>query len=155
MEVTEIYNQLQVFPGLSTSGVIPEGCFEELSLQGYQRVINLLPADSEYAVKDEAALLTSQGIEYIYIPVDFTAPRRLDFDLFAAAMDAAVGQKVWVHCAANYRVSAFVSLYNQMRHAWSDEQADALVAQLWKPDEVWTRFIAEIRSGIPDPGFPA
>ena len=152
--MTEIYNQLQVFPDLSTSGVIPKGCFEQLSLEGYQRVINLLPADSEYAVKDEAALLTSRGIEYIYIPVDFAAPCRQDFERFAAAMDAAAGQKVWVHCAANYRVSAFVSLYNQMRHAWSDQQADALVAQLWQPDEVWTRFIVEIRSGISDPGLP-
>jgi hypothetical protein len=80
--------------------------------------------------------------------VDFAAPSQGDFDQFAAAMDAGADQKVWVHCAANYRVSAFVSLYNQMRRDWSLEQANALVAQLWQPNEIWSSFMDSVRSKL-------
>ena len=149
--MAEIYNHVQVFPNLATSGVIPGECFERLSRQGYQLVINLLPNASEYAVKEESTQLGDLGIQYVYIPVDFAAPSRRDFDDFAAAMDAGADQKIWVHCAANYRVSAFVSLYNQMRRDWSLTEADALVAQLWKPDEVWSSFMTSIRSTLRNP----
>jgi protein tyrosine phosphatase (PTP) superfamily phosphohydrolase (DUF442 family) len=147
--MAEIYNHVQVFPDLATSGVIPGACFSGLSEQGYQLVINLLPKESEHAVKDEPEQLARLGIEYVYIPVDFAAPSQQDFDAFAAAMDAGAEQKVWVHCAANYRVSAFVSLYNQMRRDWSREEADALVAKLWQPNEIWSRFMASVRSNLP------
>ena len=88
--MAEIYNHVQVFPDLATSGVIPGACFSGLSEQGYQLVINLLPKESEHAVKDEPEQLARLGIEYVYIPVDFAAPSQQDFDAFAAAMDAGV-----------------------------------------------------------------
>ena len=51
-------------------------------------------------------------------------------------------EKVWVHCAANMRVSAFVGLYRVMRLGWEHEPAFALMRGLWKPNDVWSAFIA-------------
>src|SRR3569832_82018 len=52
------------------------------------------------------------------------------------------GEKVWVHCAANMRVSAFLGLYRVIRLGWTHERAFALMNDLWHPDETWASFIS-------------
>jgi hypothetical protein len=74
------------------------------------------------------------------------APTRENFEGFVDAMDVAGSRRTWVHCAANWRVSAFVSLYGELRWGWSRERADAHIASLWQPDEVWSAFIAGVRA---------
>ncbi|MET0920168.1 MAG: protein tyrosine phosphatase family protein, partial [Acidimicrobiia bacterium] len=112
--------------------------------------VNLLPNESEHAVPEEAVLVTAQGVDYMHIPVDFAAPTHADFEAFATAMDAHAEQKVHVHCAANYRVSAFYSLY-ALEHGLVDvEQADDLVRDRWDADAdpVWSGFLAAERARI-------
>jgi uncharacterized protein (TIGR01244 family) len=150
--MAEIYNFVSVSPALSTSGIIPVGRFERLAKESFEIVINLLPDESEHAVPEEAEIIEQLGIEYVHIPVDFAEPKRDDFSQFARAMEAARGHKVWVHCAANYRVSAFVSIYGQLYLGWSAEEAQALIDQLWQPNEVWNAFIQrELERGHPGP----
>jgi protein tyrosine phosphatase (PTP) superfamily phosphohydrolase (DUF442 family) len=86
------------------------------------------------------------GLIYHHIPVDFNAPQASDLRQFFDVMDAARDRKVFVHCAANYRVSGFVALYGQERLGWSPEQADAHVRRVWEPNDTWTQFIAEHRA---------
>ena len=38
-------------------------------------------------------------------------------------MEERVEQPVFVHCAANLRVSAFIYLYRQIKQNWSEEEA--------------------------------
>ena len=63
-------------------------------------------------------------------------------------MDARVGQKVHVHCAANYRVTAFYGLYALRRGLCTESETDQLMNELWNPDDypVWMRFIADERT---------
>jgi protein tyrosine phosphatase (PTP) superfamily phosphohydrolase (DUF442 family) len=139
--MAEIYNFVEVSPVLSTSGIIPAERFQHLADESFDVVINLLPDPSEYAVPGEAEIIGKFGIDYVYIPVDFANPTPEDFAQFARAMHAARGRKVWAHCAANYRVSAFVSIYGQLYLGWSAEEGQALVDQLWQPNDVWDAFI--------------
>ncbi|QIB66497.1 protein-tyrosine phosphatase family protein [Kineobactrum salinum] len=76
-----------------------------------------------------------------------------DYAAFCEAMDSAVEDKVHIHCAANYRVSAFYSLYAQSRGLWGDDEAQAFIEDLWAPAEypVWLNFIRTIR-GNPGKG---
>lgn len=60
-------------------------------------------------------------------------------------MDAAHGKKVFIHCAANKRVSSFVALYGEAKLCWSREKANALINRIWQPDETWASFIAQAR----------
>jgi hypothetical protein len=60
-------------------------------------------------------------------------------------MEAAEGTRVFVHCAANYRVSSFVSLYGQATLGWSQAQAEAHIRRLWEPNAVWAAFIQRAR----------
>jgi hypothetical protein len=45
-------------------------------------------------------------------------------------MDASRDKKVFVHCAANYRVSSFVALYGEARLGWSRSRATRTSADL-------------------------
>jgi protein tyrosine phosphatase (PTP) superfamily phosphohydrolase (DUF442 family) len=116
--------------------------------EGYRAVINLLPDSYEHAVHDEATIVRDQGLDYVYIPVDFDAPTQADLDAFTDAMDARTGQKVHVHCAANYRVSAFYALYARQRGLCSDDEATALIRDIWDPADfpAWDALISEART---------
>ena len=74
----------------------------------------------------------------------------------SSVMDASRDKKVFVHCAANYRVSSFVALYHEARQNWSPQQGDAHMRRVWEPNETWTRFIAESRArqSTPPPERP-
>jgi hypothetical protein len=58
-------------------------------------------------------------------------------------------QKVHIHCAANFRVSAFYSLYQVTHGAWSVARASEFIADVWRPAEHpgWPEFIAAILKG--------
>jgi protein tyrosine phosphatase (PTP) superfamily phosphohydrolase (DUF442 family) len=104
--------------------------------------------DSRYALPVEAALLESLGVNYYNVPVDFRAPALEDFQRFAALMESHQDKKLFVHCAANYRVSTFISLYGQLKWNWTVEQAEAHRRRLWEPNEVWREFVESSRQEL-------
>jgi protein tyrosine phosphatase (PTP) superfamily phosphohydrolase (DUF442 family) len=146
--VERSFNFRRVDERLTTSGLVPPDALAELGADGVDAVIDLLPANVDHAVAGEAELVAGQGITYVAIPVDFGAPTREDFAAFVQAMDEHDGQRVHVHCAANYRVSAFLALYAELRGRWTRDEADAFVADLWSPAEhpPWAGFRADERA---------
>jgi uncharacterized protein (TIGR01244 family) len=150
MSLESTRNFRQVSDTVTTSGTVPAEDLAELRAKGYELVVNLMPDSSEYAVADEAAIVGGQGIDYVYIPVDFAAPNHDQFEAFAAAMDANADKTIHVHCAANYRVSAFYSLLAMRNGWWSVEQADAHLRGIWTEGEypVWDEFIAAERARL-------
>jgi len=146
MAIEDSYNFRRISDTLTTSGVVGAERLKELSALGYQAVINLLPDSSEFAVPDERALVESQGIAYVHIPVDFGNPARSDFEQFVAAMDDLGQKRLHLHCAANYRVSVFYSLYAQGKGLWDADAASSFVSDIWEPGDYpgWPDFIAEL-----------
>ena len=138
-----IHNYRQVSPELATSGQPRESEFAAIAAAGYEVVVNLaLHDDPRYSLVDEAGTVRSLGMDYIHIPVQFAKPTAADLAAFFQAMDRCEGSKAWVHCAANMRVSAFLGLYRALRQGWDVERAFELMNDLWKPDEIWSAFIA-------------
>ena len=113
-DLTKIYNYHKV-PGLfETSGQPGKQQLKLLAKTGYELVINLAPSFSpEGAVINEAQILDAEKVEYIHIPVDFNNPSNEDFEKFVSNIERHQGKKIWVHCAANMRVSAFVYKYRR------------------------------------------
>jgi protein tyrosine phosphatase (PTP) superfamily phosphohydrolase (DUF442 family) len=141
--VGDIYNYREAAPDLATSGQPREDQLATIAKAGYDVVINLaLHNDPRYSLKDEASSVQKLGLEYIHIPVQFDAPRESDLVKFFDAMDRYKHHRVWVHCAANMRVTAFLGLYRRLREGWPEERAFALLREIWQPDEVWSEFIA-------------
>ncbi len=93
-----------------------------------------------YSRADEATSAEALGLEYHHIPVQFTDPTATDFAAFERAMLECADRKVFVHCAANYRVSCFMALFGERLLGWSREQADQHIQRVWTPDEVGLVF---------------
>jgi len=145
--IEEAYNFRRIDDQVTTSGVVTAEQLRGLRAGGYDAVIDLLPIGHEHALPGEARLVEDQGLDYVHIPVAFDAPTRADFEAFARAMDAHRGQTIHLHCAANYRVSAFYSAYALRNGSFTDAEADALLAGLWDPSEhpAWRGLLADLR----------
>lgn len=148
MGIEEIRGFVSLSDNLATAGQPFEEQIRELAKEGFEVIINLGLLDPRYCLENEAGLVHSLGLEYRHIPVDFQAPKIEDLKQFFAAMEASQGKKLFVHCAANYRVSSFISLYGQAKLGWSLRQAEEHIEKLWEPNEVWARFIEVSRQEL-------
>lgn len=150
MSIEGAVNYRKISERVATSGSVSEDRLRRLGAEGFDAVVNLLPDSSEVAVAGEREIVEGQGLEYHYIPVDFGNPTEADFSLFRRVMENAGDKKILIHCAANYRVSAFYSLYAMQDGDWSWEDAQAHIASIWDPTDypAWKRFIDEVKSQV-------
>ena len=137
-----IFNFLPISPSIITSGQPTEAQFRLIKEAGIQRVINLAPPGVENALPDEASTLRELGLPYVNIPVDFRHPTEDDFAVFCNAMQEAGDERLWVHCAANMRVSAFIFRYRRDVLGEDPALAEEDLHRIWQPSGVWKRFIA-------------
>jgi protein tyrosine phosphatase (PTP) superfamily phosphohydrolase (DUF442 family) len=140
--IEDIYNYRQADARLATSGQPSEEELAAIARAGYTVIVNLaLHDDPRYSLPDEAGSVRALGLSYVHIPVQFADPREEDLLAFFAAMDRCRDDAVWVHCAANKRVSSFLGLYRRIRQGWTEEQSFAVQREIWQPNPVWQRFI--------------
>ncbi|HTQ99931.1 MAG TPA: protein tyrosine phosphatase family protein [Candidatus Acidoferrum sp.] len=143
-ELATLKNLRRVSFTLATSGQPNERQLATIADEGFTVVINLaLHDDPRYSLADETGTVTALGMQYFHIPVRFDHPTRADLDAFFRAMTATEGRKRWIHCAANYRVSAFLGLYWTLIQGQDQEQAFALLRDVWQPNATWATFIAD------------
>jgi protein tyrosine phosphatase (PTP) superfamily phosphohydrolase (DUF442 family) len=149
--ISDIYQYRQAAPDLATSGQPREEQLSLIAASGYEVVLNLaLHDDPRYSLADEAASVRRLGLEYVHIPVPFDSPTQEHLTKFFEAMDARKGKRIWLHCAANLRVTAFIGLYRQLREGWPTDRAFELMNDVWKPNPVWEQFIDRQLGGIVD-----
>jgi protein tyrosine phosphatase (PTP) superfamily phosphohydrolase (DUF442 family) len=142
-KLSEIYNFRTVGGKLGTAGQPTKDQFSAIRQAGFDAVINLALPTSDNALPNEGSVVTGLGMAYVHIPVDFKAPTEQDFRAFCRVMEAFDDRRVFVHCAANMRVSAFVFLYRVLRQHVGIPEAEHDLQAIWQPDEVWSRFIKD------------
>jgi protein tyrosine phosphatase (PTP) superfamily phosphohydrolase (DUF442 family) len=142
-QLEAIYNYLPISTQLATSGQPTTNQFSAIQRAGYSIIINLAPANAENALRNEAAVVASLGMDYINIPVNFSNPRQQDFEKFVSLLQRHSHQKIWVHCAANMRVSCFIFKYRTAILGTNQNHAQADLRKIWQPNAVWKRFIAK------------
>jgi uncharacterized protein (TIGR01244 family) len=143
--LSAVRNFRRVDERLLTAGQPNEAQLADAASQGVTTVVNLaLHDDPRYSLADEAGCVRGLGMTYVHIPVQFAAPTEQNLLDFFDAMDAHAGETLLVHCAANYRVTAFVGLYRAIRLRWNEERAFETMRSVWEADGVWQRFIAEM-----------
>jgi len=135
-----IRNFLRIDDHLGTSGMPRPDDFAMIRRAGFQVVINLAVATSDHAMPNEGDLVAAQGMTYVHIPVNFESPQPADFDRFTRILDISEGERVFVHCAANMRVSAFVFLH-RLRHGVDRAAAEKDLKRIWDPHGAWRTFI--------------
>ena len=140
-KLNTIYNFLRLSAKLATSGQPLEEELEYISKAGFEVVINLALSDADYSLADEEGSVTKLGMEYIHIPVIWQSPTSDDLDKFFDVMEKYKNKKLFVHCAANMRVSSFVALYRVIKEGWDYSDAVNDVYKIWNPNEIWSDFI--------------
>jgi protein tyrosine phosphatase (PTP) superfamily phosphohydrolase (DUF442 family) len=126
---------------LGTAGQPSAEQFRSIRDAGFAAVINLALPTSDNALANEGSVVTGLGMSYVHIPVDFKAPATKDFQVFCRVMEALADRPVFVHCAANKRVSAFVFLYRVLCQRVAVPEAERDLHAVWQPDAVWSEFL--------------
>ena len=137
----EAPSTFQVSDWLWSSGQLSESDIDELPILGINAVVNLALPTSPNALPGEAEMITGKGICYFQIPVVWQNPELEQLKIFFDLLDSFRGKKVWVHCAMNMRVSAFIYLYRKLRLKEDEGSASYPMRHIWKPDDVWQSFI--------------
>lgn len=139
-----VRNYQRISDRLASSGQVTEDHIPALKAAGFEVVVNLAPARASANAR-EGFLVTQEGLAYIHIPVLWDAPSLRDLDLFFGVMEASADRKVYVHCFANMRASAFVYLYRTLVQGVPEDEARAVMHQIWDPmDEApWAALIEQ------------
>ncbi len=153
--MNKILNFHQSTDRIATAGQPGAEQFAEIAAAGYTTVINLAMHDSDNAIPEEGNIVASLGMSYIHMPVPFDAPSAPHVKKFFRLMDALEGEKVFVHCALNARVSAFMYCYLTLKKGSSAAGATSPLLQQWLPqmDTNWRAIVsltsAELGLGTP------
>ena len=141
---SDILNYLEYSPLLSSAGQPTEEQIEVLSDAGFERIVYLAFSDQSRSIEHEDRLVKGLGMEYVHIPVDWEAPRKSDFYLFAGALQRAPAAKTLVHCQVNFRASAFSFLYQVLYLDVPVADAKAAMNRVWVPNDQWRALILEL-----------
>ena len=136
-------NHVANTPRLSSAGMPSEAQFAAIAAAGFDVVVNLAPAGVLGAHEDEQALVERQGMRYVHIPVNFTAPAIADYERVAAALRESGDRRVLVHCQLSMRASTFVFLYRVIELGEDPDAAFDDVVRIWQPTGPWREFIRD------------
>ena len=134
-------NYIPLSPLLLTAGSPTVQDLADLRDQGVEVVINLALPTSPAAIPNEAGEVARLGMQYVPIPVIWESPTLENLQDFFTACERCAGQKTFIHCVKNMRVSAFVYLYRVLRKGADPQEAYYDMAQIWEPEGTWAEFI--------------
>ena len=140
-DLSTIRDLLVLSDRLATAGQPTEAELGAVAARGFEVVINLALATSPGALPDEGAVVARLGMHYLHIPIDFTAPAVPAALRFFEVMRENRDRRLFVHCAANKRVSALIFAYRIVEGQPGPAQAAHDLARRWEPDETWRRYI--------------
>jgi len=135
--------QQPIHPNLMTSALPAAEDFAEMAAQGYEVVISLCQDIDAKTLEDEDTLVSRAGMRYIHLPVTFAEPTLDDYELLRDILRSLQERKVWLHCARNWRVSAFMVIYHIIEMSMPHSKAEEIAHRIWKPNETWQALIDE------------
>ena len=139
-----IRNYTAYSPTFASSGQPTARQLEALRDDGLERVIYIAYSDHDGSLPHEDRLAKQLGIEYVQIPVEWNAPTRSDFEMFASVMRQDPDKPTLLHCQANFRASAFSMLYRVIYEGVALAEAKADMNAVWTPNETWTTFVRDV-----------
>ena len=148
--MNDVINFFQITNTIGTGGQPSVSQLYDIAQNGYDVVINLATHNSENAIENEGSIVASLGMTYIHIPVPFEAPTPEHLRKFFRFMNGLSEEKVFVHCAVNARVSAFVFKYLTMERKMQAEKATTPLLAQWLPQMnlIWKNFLSIEKSDL-------
>ena len=148
--MNDVINFFQITDTIGTGGQPSVSQLYDIAQNGYDVVINLATHNSENAIENEGSIVASLGMTYIHIPVPFEAPTPDHLRKFFRFMNGLSEEKIFVHCAVNARVSAFVFKYLTMERKMQAEKATTPLLAQWLPQMnlIWKNFLSIEKSDL-------
>mgnify|MGYP005656385531 FL=1 len=148
--MNDVINFFQITDTIGTGGQPSVSQLYDIAQNGYDVVINLATHNSENAIENEGSIVASLGMTYIHIPVPFEAPTPEHLRKFFGFMNGLSEEKVFVHCAVNARVSAFVFKYLTMERKMQAKKATTPLLAQWLPQMnlIWKNFLSIEKSDL-------
>ena len=143
-ELDKIINYREYSDSLASSGQPTRRQLQALKEAGFERIVFLAFSDHDDSIVDQDRVVKNLNMEYVHIPVDWEAPGKSDFYLFAGGMKQAPQKKTLVHCQVNFRASAFSFLYRVLYRNVPMDQAKDDMESVWVPNETWRKLIFAI-----------
>ena len=135
---------MKVTENISTSGQPSNEEIVSISKSKFDAIINLGLGQESYSLNNEYDFITSLGIKYIHIPVEFDDPKFNDYNTFESEMKLLKTKNVFIHCTENHRASVFLALYLMREFDWSMSEASTMINKIWQPNECWNEFFFKI-----------
>ena len=127
---------------LVTGGQPDEDELHDIGKSGFEVVINLGLDNKEYSCPNEKDILALYEITYFHLPVSFQNPQNEHYWEFSEILRSISDKKVFIHCAANKRVSVFVALYQVIEMKLPLQEAQKNIRSIWQINSVWENFIS-------------
>lgn len=139
-----IVNFIKVSENIYSSGQPSELDLNLIASKGFKTIINLALNTLDNTIPNEDDIVTSLGMTYLHIPVQWNNPTKEQFWFFSKIMKQENKNKIWVHCAFNMRVSVFLYLYNIVVLKRNYSKSKDKMNLVWQPNDIWQEFISEI-----------
>ena len=139
--MNKILNHIKINELISTSGQLKIEEFELIANEGFEVVINLAVPTTSNSLENEDKIVSNLNMTYIHIPISFENPKISDLKLFINILQSLGANKVWIHCAKNYRVSAFIYVYHKYILHTPFEEIDLSIFDIWQPSLVWQELM--------------
>ena len=147
-DLQQILAVVPVQANLVTSGQPTREQLALIAAAGVEVVINLALTDASNALHGEDRSVLSLGMDYVNLPLLFDQPSARQIQRVLHLLHEWRDQKVWLHCALNYRVSSVVYLYRVLYLRMDQVDARALLEQVWTPDALWQAVIDELLHAV-------
>lgn len=145
-----ISNFRRISQNLATSGQPTEEELAEIARAGFRCVVNLALKTSDGALPDEEKSVEALGLDYAAFPIDFDRPELEQALRFFSFLNARKNEPLFVHCAANFRVSSLIYAYRVAVLREDPRAARADLDSIWTPNETWKRYLAKVqRAALP------
>ena len=142
-----IPNYVVVRPGLAAAGrPSPQG-LQQLKAQGFRTVVDL-SAPGEKGQAEEKALVESQGLRYVSVPVTAATFSAADVDAVQAVLADRAAGPVLLHCASANRVGAMWAVL-LAREGMPIDDAIADGRRVGLRNEAMTEAARRVASGHP------
>ena len=142
--MNDVINFFQITDTIGTGGQPSVSQLYDIAQNGYDT------HNSENAIENEGSIVASLGMTYIHIPVPFEAPTPEHLRKFFGFMNGLSEEKIFVHCAVNARVSAFIFKYLTMEKKMQAEEATTPLLAQWLPQMnlIWKNFLSIEKSDL-------
>ncbi|NQY53208.1 MAG: protein tyrosine phosphatase family protein [Campylobacteraceae bacterium] len=135
-----ILNYIKINENIHTSAQPSVKDLENIS-KSFDIVINLALSTAPNSLENEDKIVSSFDMTYIHIPVSFENPKIKDLNLFINILKNNQDKKIWVHCAKNYRVSAFMYVYHKYILKTPFDDINLSMFKVWSPSIVWQELM--------------